>query len=185
MFHDKTNSPSVAHVLLPHADRVTLPTALKEGDPGEAVLIPGVLVDNVMVVLHALTTAEGLGPGQDRKGRRHATCGLAIKPDTPLRFPLELLLQVAGKGAASVGGKGDTVAGKLKLGAGEQTLARAGDITKLVVVIVSTEAAELVLHQVGSLELDPLAIKEHTDLGRLENHNIVLGPVWKKWRSIS
>ena len=60
MFHDKTNSPSVAHVLLPHANRVTLTAALQEGDPGEAVLIPGVLVDNVMVVLHALTTAEGL-----------------------------------------------------------------------------------------------------------------------------
>jgi len=166
---------SVAHVLLPHADRVTLPTALKEGDPGEAVLIPGVLVDNVMVVLHALTTAEGLGPGQDRKGRRHATCGLAIKPDTPLRFPLELLLQVAGKGAASVGGKGDTVAGKLKLGCGEQALAWARDISELVVVVVTTEAAELVLQQVGALKLDPLAIKEHSNLGGLENHNIVLG----------
>merc|ERR1719229_1641734 len=93
------------------------------------------------------------------KGRRHATCGLAIKPDTPLRFPLELLLQVAGKGAASLGGKGDTVAGKLKLGCGEQALAWAGDISELVVVVVTTEAAELVLQQVGAFKLDPLAMK--------------------------
>ena len=165
MFHDKTNSPSVAHVLLPHADRVTLPTALKEGDPGEAVLIPGVLVDNVMVVLHALTATEGFRPRDGGDVRRHTSCGLAKDLDTSLIFPLELLLHLGGEGTARLGGKGDTVAGKLKLGAGEQTLARAGDITKLVVVIVSTEAAELVLHQVGSLELDPLAIKEHTDLG--------------------
>ena len=176
MFHDKTNSPSVAHVLLPHADRVTLPTALKEGDPGEAVLVPDVLIDNIVVVLHALAAAEGLGPRQDANGRRHATCGLAKELDTPLRFPHELLLHVVGKGAASLGGKGDTVASELKLRRGEQALARAGDISKLVVVVVTTEAAELVLQQVGALKLDPLAIKEHSNLGGLENHNIVLGP---------
>ena len=83
---------------------------------------------------------------------------------------------MAGKGAASLGGKGDTVAGELKLGCGEQALAWAGDISELVVVVVTTEAAELVLQQVGALKLDPLAIKEHSNLGGLENHNIVLGP---------
>merc|ERR1712027_142636 len=146
---------------------MALTTALKEGDPGEAVLIPGVLVDNIVVVLHALAATEGLGPRQDTNGRRHATCELAKELDTPLRFPHELLPQVVGKG--------DTVASELKLGRGEQALARAGDISKLVVVVVTTEAAELVLQQVGALKLDLLAIKEHSNLGGLENHNIVLG----------
>jgi len=166
---------SEAHTLLPHANRMALTAALKEGDPGEAVLVPGVLVNNLMVVLHALAAAEGPRPRQDGNGGRHATCGLAKELDAPLRFPLELLLQVAGEGAASLRGKGDTVAGELKLGCGEQALAWAGDISKLVVVVVATEAAELVLQQVGALQLDPLAIKEHSNLGRLENHNIVLG----------
>ena len=176
MFHDKENLPSIAHTLFPHADRMALTTALKEGDPGEAVLVPGVLVDNIVVVLQALAAAEGLRPRQDGNGRRHATYGLAKELDTPLSFPLELLLQVVGKGTASLGGKGDTVAGELKLGLGEQALARAGDISNFVVVVVTTEAAELVLQQVGAFQLDPLAIKEHTDLGGLENHNVVLGP---------
>merc|ERR1719412_3063550 len=87
--HGPLNGERLGQVLELRQDHPRM-DLLKDGDPGEAVLIPGVLVDNVMVVLHALTTAEGLGPGQDRKGRRHATCGLAIKPDTPLRFPLEL-----------------------------------------------------------------------------------------------
>ena len=122
------------------------------------------LVDDLMVVVHALTATEGFRLRESRDVGRHTTCGLAKDLDTSLIFPLELLLHLAGEGTARLGGQGDTVAGKLKLGAGEQALARAGDITKLVVVVVSTEAAELVLHQVGSLELDPLAIKEHSDL---------------------
>ena len=52
----------------------------------------------------------------------------------------------------------------------------AGDISNFVVVVVTTEAAELVLQQVGAFQLDPLPIIEHTDLGGLENHNVVLGP---------
>jgi len=164
-----------AHALLPHASWVADITTFNKRNSGEAVLIPGMLVDDLMVVLHALTATEGFRPRDGGDVRRHTSCGLAKDLDTSLIFPLELLLHLGGEGTARLGGKGDTVAGKLKLGAGEQTLARAGDITKLVVVIVSTEAAELVLHQVGSLELDPLAIKEHTDLGRLKNHNIVLG----------
>ena len=182
---DNVNLPGEAHALLPHASWVADITTFNKRNSGEAVLIPGMLVDDLMVVLHALTATEGFRPRDGGDVRRHTSCGLAKDLDTSLIFPLELLLHLGGEGTARLGGQGDTVAGKLKLGAGEQTLARVGDITKLVVVIVSTEAAELVLHQVGSLELDPLAIKEHTDLGRLKNHNIVLGPVWKKWRSIS
>merc|ERR1712117_654571 len=122
--------------------------------------------------MHSLPLRD---PDPDRMEMgRHATCGLAKELDAPLRFPLELLLKVAGEGAASLRRKGDTVAGKLKLGCGEQALAWAGDISKLVVV-VATEATELVLQQVGALQLYPLAIKEYSDLGRLENHNIVLG----------
>jgi len=166
---------SEAHTLLPHADSLTGITTLNEGDPGEAVLIPGVLVNDLMVVLHALTATEGFRLRESRDVGRHTTCGLAKDLDTSLSLPLELLLHLAWEGAARLGGQRDTVAGKLKLGAGEQALAWAGDITKLVVVVVSAETTELVLHQVGSLQLDPLAIKEHTDLGRLQNHNIVLG----------
>jgi len=166
---------SEAHTLLPHANWLAGITTFNKGDPGEAVLIPGVLVDDLMVVHHALTATEGFRPRDSGDVRRHTTCGLAEDLDTSLIFPLELLLYLVGEGTARLGGQGDTVAGKLKLGAGEQALAWAGDITELVVVVVSTKAAELVLHQVGSLELYPLAIKEHTDLGRLENDNIVLG----------
>jgi len=166
---------SEAHTLLPHANWLAGITTFNKGDPGEAVLIPGVLVDDLMVVHHALTATEGFRPRDCGDVRRHTTCGLAEDPDTSLIFPLELLLHLAGEGTARLGGQGDPVAGKLKLGAGEQALAWAGDITELVVVVVSTKATELVLHQVGSLELYPLAIKEHTDLGRLENDNIVLG----------
>merc|ERR1712117_400592 len=124
--------------------------------------------------MHSLPLRD---PDPDRMEMgRHATCGLAKELDAPLRFPLELLLKVAGEGAASLRGKGDTVAGKLKLGCGEQALAWAGDISKLVVVVVATEAAELVLQQVGALQLDPLAIKEYSDLGGLENlgNNVAL-----------
>jgi len=156
---------SEAHTLLPHAKRMALTAALKEGDPREAVLVPGVLVDNLVVVLHALTAAEGSRPRQDGNGGRHTTCGLAKRLDAPLRFSLELLLQVAGEGAASLRGKRDTVAGKLKLRCGEQALAWAGDISKFVVVVVTAEATELVLQQVGALKLYPLAIKEHSNLG--------------------
>jgi len=166
---------SEAHTLLPHANWLAGITTFNKGDPGEAVLIPGVLVDDLMVVHHALTATEGFRPRDCGDVRRHTTCGLAKDLDTSLIFPLELLLYLVGEGTARLGGQGDTVAGKLKLGAGEQALAWAGDITELVVVVVSTKATELVLHQVGSLELYPLAIKEHTDLGRLENDNIVLG----------
>ena len=58
----------------------------------------------------------------------------------------------------------------------DRSHARAGDISNFVVVVVTTEAAELVLQQVGAFQLDPLPIIEHTDLGGLENHNVVLGP---------
>ena len=150
---------------------------LKDGDPGEAELVPGVLVHNLVVVLHALTT-EGLRHdghvGGDSTGR------LAGELDASLRLPLELLLQVAGEGAARLGGQGDTVAGQLKLGLGHQTLARAGDISNFVVVVVTAETTQLVLQQVGAFQLDPLAIKEHTDLGGLENHYVVLGPWMEK-----
>ena len=168
--------PREAHTLLPHADSLAGITTLNEGDPGEAVLIPGMLVDDLMVVLHALTATEGFRPKDGGDVRRHTSCGLAKDLDTSLIFPLELLLHLAGEGTARLGGQGDTVAGELKLGFGEQALARAGDISNFVVVVVTTEAAELVLQQVGAFQLDPLAIKEHTDLGGLENHNVVLGP---------
>jgi len=161
-----------ANTLLPHADRVAGRSTLKDGDPGEAELIPGVLVHDLMVVLPALTA---VGLGEDGDVRRDTTGGLARELDASLRFPLELLLQVGGEGAARLGGQGDTVASNLKLGLGQQALAGAGDISNSVVVVVTTEAAELVLQQVGAFQLDPLAIKEHTDLGGLENHNVVLG----------
>ena len=67
------NSPSEAHTLLPHADSLAGITTLNEGDPGEAVLIPGVLVDDLMVVLHALTATEGLRPRESGDVRRHTT----------------------------------------------------------------------------------------------------------------
>ena len=147
---------------------------LEEGDPGEAELVLGVLLHNLVIVLRALAAAESLG--EDRDGGRHATGGLVGELDASLRLPLELLQQLAGEGTAHLGGQRDTVASELKLRLGEQALAGARDITNLVVVVVTAEAAELVLQEVGALKLDPLAVKEHTDLGRLENHNIVLGP---------
>ena len=150
---------------------------LKDGDPGEAELVPGVLVHNLVVVLHALPT-EGLG--HDGLVGGHSTGRLAGELDASLRLPLELLPQVAGEGAARLGGQGDTVAGQLKLGLGHQTLARAGDISNFVVVVVTAETTQLVLQQVGAFQLDPLAIKEHTDLGGLENHYVVLGPWMEK-----
>ena len=110
----------------------------------------------------------------------HSTGRLAGELDASLGLPLELLPQVAGEGAARLGGQGDTVAGQLKLGLGHQALARAGDISNFVVVVVTTETTKLVLQQVRAFQLDPLAIKEHTDLGGLENHYVVLGPWMEK-----
>ena len=127
-----------------------------------------------MVELHALSRrVEGL---------RLAVCGgdptggLVGEPDAPLSFPLQLSPQVSREGAALFRGQGDAVAGNLQLGLGEQALTGAGNISDLLVVVVTAEATELVLQQVGTLQLDPLAIKEHADLGRLENHDLVLGP---------
>ena len=109
-------------------------------------------------------------------GRGDPTGGLVGELDAPLSFPLQLSPQVSREGAALFRGQGNTVAGDLQLGLGEQALTGTGDISDLLVVVVTTEATELVLQQVGTLQLDPLSIKEHTDLGRLQNHNLVLGP---------
>merc|ERR1712223_701381 len=164
----------VPHTLHPLSDRVAGGAALKHGDHGEAELPPGVPLHNLVVVPPALAavTVEGLRP-HGKSG--DSTGGLVGELGAPLCFPLELGPHMSGEGAATLRGQGNTVAGDLQLGLGEQTLAGAGDIGNLLVVVVTTEATELVFQQVGTLHLEPLAIKEDIDLGRLENHNIVLG----------
>merc|ERR1712018_1046230 len=62
------------------------------------------LVDDLMVVLHALTATEGLRPRDGGDVRRHTSCGLAKDLDTSLIFPLELLLHLGGEGTARLGG---------------------------------------------------------------------------------
>ena len=65
-----------------------------------------------------------------------------------ISFSLKLGLNANREGAALLRGQGDTVASHLKLRAGEQALARAGNIANHLVVAIPTEAAELVLQQI-------------------------------------
>ena len=161
------NLPGESNPLLPHAHRVALALAGEEGNLREAelVVLAHQLV-HLMAVLHAPRTTharEGLVAERGKGG--NASVGKVGELDAHLSFLLELSHQVARQGAALLRGQGDTVAGHLELGAGEQALARARNITNHLVVAVTAEATELVLQQVGALHLDPLSIKEHIDLG--------------------
>ena len=79
---DNVNLPGEAHALLPHASWVADITTFNKRNSGEAVLIPGMLVDHLMVVLHALTATEGFRPRDGGDVRRHTSCGLAKDLDT-------------------------------------------------------------------------------------------------------